>query len=147
MPRLSHRGFQYGIWLIAASQLLSGPFWVMAFLADDFRVMIALLLIPAFTANFYLGPTLALVQTLSPVPMRAVASAIKMLCMNLIGLGLGPLMVGALSDALEPRYGDASLNVALAIFVVIGLWGAFHFWLCGRAMARSPASAISEPSQ
>ena len=147
--RLSHRGFQYGVWLIAATQVLSGPFMIMAFLADDFRVMIALFLIPAFTANFYLGPTLALVQTLSPVPMRAVASAIKMLCMNLIGLGLGPLLVGVLSDALTPRYGDGSLDIALAVFVLIGLWGAFHFWLCGRAMARgtAPAAPTTVPAR
>jgi MFS family permease len=134
--RLSHRGFQYGVWLIAAAQVLSGPFMIMAFLADDFRVMIALFLIPAFTANFYLGPTLALVQTLSPVPMRAVASAIKMLCMNLIGLGLGPLLVGVLSDALTPRYGDDSLDIALALFALLGLWGTIHFWLCGRSITK-----------
>lgn len=135
--RLSLRGFQYSVWMIAGVGVVIIPFWMMAFLANDFTLMVALLIIPAFTGNFYLGPTLALVQTLSPVPMRAVASAIKMLCMNLIGLGLGPLVVGALSDFLTPRYGDSSLNVALAIFVSLGFWGAFHFWLCGRALAQS----------
>tara|TARA_B110000977_G_scaffold74848_1_gene101102 strand:+ start:6327 stop:7610 length:1284 start_codon:yes stop_codon:yes gene_type:complete len=134
--RLSLRGFQYSVWMIAFVGVVMIPFWVMAFLANNFTLLIALLIIPAFTGNFYLGPTLALVQTLSPVPMRAVASAIKMLCMNLIGLGLGPLIVGALSDFLTPRYGDSALNVALAIFVLIGFWGAFHFWLCGRALAQ-----------
>lgn len=142
--RLSLRGFQYGVWMIAAAGVVAIPFWIMAFLADNFSLMIALLILPAFTANFYLGPTLALVQTLSPVPMRAVASAIKMLCMNLIGLGLGPLIVGALSDFLHPYYGDSALNVALAIFMLIGFWGAFHFWLCGRALAQQ---AITERTQ
>jgi hypothetical protein len=80
-------------------------------------------------------------QTLSPVPMRAVASAIEMLCMNLIGLGLGPLAVGVMSDVLAPRFGDFSLNIALAIFTVIGLWGALHFWLCGRALAAHQPAA------
>jgi predicted MFS family arabinose efflux permease len=134
--RLSLRGFQYSVWMIAGVGVAIIPFWMMAFLAGDFTLMIALLILPAFTANFYLGPTLALVQTLSPVPMRAVASAIKMLCMNLIGLGLGPLIVGMLSDFLNPYYGDSALNVALAIFVLLGLWGALHFWLCGRALAQ-----------
>ena len=133
--RLSRKGFQYGIWLIAGTQVFSGPFFIMAFLADDLNNMLMLFIIPAFTANFYLGPTLALVQTLSPVPMRAVASAIKMLCMNLIGLGLGPLAVGILSDAFTPYFGELALNVAMAVFILLGLWGAFHFWLCGRAMA------------
>lgn len=136
--RLSARGFQYGIWMIAAVQVITGPFIIMAVLAEQFALAIALFLVPAFTSNFYLGPTLALVQTLAPVNMRAVASAIKMLCLNLIGLGLGPLAVGMMSDVLAPRFGDFSLNVALAIFTVIGLWGALHFWLCGRALAAHP---------
>lgn len=141
--RLSLRGFQYSVWMIAGVSVVIIPFWVMAFLAEDFTLMIALLILPAFTANFYLGPTLALVQTLSPVPMRAVASAIKMLCMNLIGLGLGPLIVGMLSDFLTPYYGDSALNVALAIFVLLGFWGALHFWLCGNALAQQATSQRS----
>jgi MFS family permease len=139
--RLSVRGFQYGIWMIAAVQVITGPFIIMAVLADQFALAIALFFVPAFTGNFYLGPTLALVQTLAPVNMRAVASAIKMLCLNLVGLGLGPLAVGMMSDVLAPRFGDFSLNVALAIFTVIGLWGALHFWLCGRALAEHPPAA------
>lgn len=134
--RLSLRGFQYSVWMIAGVALAIIPFWMAAFLTDNFTLMVTLLILPAFTANFYLGPTLALVQTLSPVPMRAVASAVKMLCMNLIGLGLGPLIVGALSDFLTPKYGDSALSVALAIFMLLGVWGAFHFWLCGRALAQ-----------
>ncbi|CAN0588929.1 unnamed protein product, partial [Ectocarpus sp. 12 AP-2014] len=134
--RLSHRGFQYGVWLIAIAQVVSAPLFVFAFLAGDVRAMIAFFIIPAFTGNFFLGPALALVQTLTAAPMRAVASAFTMLCINLIGLGLGPLLVGLLSDALTQRYGDAGLNVSMAIFSLIGLWGAFHFWLCGRAIAR-----------
>lgn len=77
-----------------------------------------------------------MVQTLSPVQMRAVSSAVKMLCLNLIGLGLGPLLVGVLSDLLSSLYGDDALSVALAYFSLVGLWGSLHFWLCGRALAK-----------
>jgi predicted MFS family arabinose efflux permease len=136
--RLSHRGFQYGLWLIAAAQVLALPFMVVALLADNLTIAMLLFAIPAFTSNFFLGPTIALIQTLSPVNMRAVASAIKMLCLNLIGMGLGPLVVGALSDALTPYYGESALQVAMACFTVVGLWGALHLWLCGRALAANP---------
>lgn len=77
-----------------------------------------------------------MVQTLSPVQMRAVSSAVKRLCLNLIGLGLGPLLVGVLSDLLSSLYGDDALSVALAYFSLVGLWGSLHFWLCGRALAK-----------
>jgi predicted MFS family arabinose efflux permease len=133
--KLSAKGNQYGVWLIACSQVISMPFFIAAILVDNLTLVIALFIIPAFLSNFYLGPTLALIQTLSPVNMRAVAAAIKMLCLNLIGLGLGPLIVGFLSDLLTPLYGDSSLRIALASFTLIGLWGTTHFILCGRALA------------
>ena len=133
---LSKKGFQYGPWMVAGVMALSVPFYIAGMLAGDLKLTLVLLIIPAFTTNFYLGPTLALIQTLSPVPMRAVASAIKMLCLNLIGLGLGPLVVGLLSDLFTPIFGDSSLAVALASFSVIGFWGALHYWLAGRALAK-----------
>ena len=81
-----------------------------------------------------------MVQTLSPVHMRAVSSAIKMLCLNLIGMGLGPLLVGLLSDLITPHHEEGALSVALAYFTLVGLWGSLHFWLCGRALAKQQSN-------
>ena len=138
--RLSIRGFQYGMRMIALAPFFSTPFFVAGLLTDNLNTALLLFIVPGFMANFFLGPTLAMVQTLSPVHMRAVASAIKMLCLNLIGLGLGPLMVGVLSDFLTPRFGEDALSVSLACFTLLGLWGSLHFWLCGRALAKQQAS-------
>jgi MFS family permease len=134
--RLSIRGFQYGMWMIAIVPFFSIPFFVMGLMADNLTMAILLFIIPGFVGNFFLGPTLAMVQTLSPVHMRAVSAAIKMLCLNLIGVGLGPLLVGVLSDFFGPSYGDDALGIALAYFVLLGLWGSVHLWLCGRALAK-----------
>jgi MFS family permease len=134
--RLSIRGFQYGMWMLAIVPFVSMPFFIMGLFADNLTTAMLLFIIPGFAGNCFLGPTLAMVQTLSPVHMRAVSSAIKMLCLNLIGLGLGPLLVGVLSDGLSPRHGEQALNVALAYFTLVGLWGSLHFWLCGRALAK-----------
>lgn len=134
--RLSIRGFQYGLWMLALIPFVSIPFFIMGLFADNLTTAMLLFIIPGFVGNCFLGPTIAMVQTLSPVHMRAVSSAIKMLCINLIGLGLGPLLVGVLSDFLSPQYGDGALNVALAYFTLVGLWGSLHFWLCGRALAK-----------
>jgi len=137
--RLSTRGFQYGLWVLAAIPFVSMPFFILGLFAEDLTTAILLFLIPGFIGNCFMGPTIAMVQTLSPVEMRAVSSAIKMLCLNLIGMGLGPLLVGVLSDALIPTHGDQALNAALAYFTLVGLWGSVHFWLCGRALARQRA--------
>ena len=134
--RLSHRGFQHGIWMLAMVPFVTLPFFIAGLLADDLLTAILLFIIPGVAANYVIGPTIAMVQTLSPVQMRAVSSAIMMLCLNLIGMGLGPLLVGLLSDLLTPQHGEDALSVALAFFTLVGLWGSVHFWLCGRALAR-----------
>jgi MFS family permease len=112
------------------------PFFIAGLLADNLVTAIVLFIIPGFAANYVIGPTIAMVQTLSPVQMRAVSSAIMMLCLNLVGMGLGPLLVGLLSDLLTPHHGEDALSVALAFFTLVGLWGSVHFWLCGRALAK-----------
>jgi MFS family permease len=134
--RLSARGFQYGLWMLALVPFVSIPLFILGLFADNLTIAILLFIIPGFFANSFMGPSLAMVQTLSPVHMRAVSSAIMMLCLNLIGLGLGPLLVGVLSDMLSTVYGERSLGVALACFGLFAFWGSVHFWLCGRAIAK-----------
>ena len=134
--RLSTRGFQHGMRMLAIVPFFTGPFFIMGLLADDLTTAILLFIIPGFAGNYAIGPTIAMVQTLSPVQMRAVSSAIMMLCLNLIGMGLGPLLIGLLSDLLTPQHGEDALSVALAFFTLVGLWGTVHFWLCGRALAK-----------
>jgi len=41
-----------------------------------------------------------------------------------------------LSELLTPEHGEDALNVALAFFTLVGLWGSLHFWLCGRVLAK-----------
>lgn len=137
--RLAVRGFQYGMRVLAVVPFFTIPFFVMGLLAEDVTTAIAFFIVPGFAANYAMGPMLAMVQTLAPVNMRGVASAIKMLLINLVGMGLGPILVGLLSDLLEPHYGEGSLGVALAYFSLLGLWGSVHVWLCGRALAKQQA--------
>lgn len=64
---------------------------------------------------------------------RATALAILMLLSALLGLGVGPVAVGALSDALAPRWGVESLRYALTVIACVPLWAALHFWLAARS--------------
>ena len=135
--RLSTRGFQYGVWMLAAVPFVTLPLFILGLLAGDLSTAIALFIIPGFAANYAIGPTIAMIQTLSPPHMRAVSAAIKMLLLNLIGMGLGPLLVGVISDLLAPTHPQNTLGVALSYFTIVGLWGSVHFWLCGRELVRA----------
>lgn len=84
--------------------------------------------------SFFLAPTYALMQRLVPDEMRATAMAVVMLLANLIGMGIGPQVVGIMSDALAPRFAADSLRYAMLAMSFVSLWGAYHFWKVGQVV-------------
>jgi len=52
--------------------------------------------------------------------------------LNIIGLGLGPLAIGMVSDGLTPSYGDDALRYALAITFVSSAIAMFLFYMASR---------------
>jgi len=132
--RLGHYDQRWGLWLIAVSGLISAPFYAGFLLTDSTVFALALWAIPVFVSVFYVGSTGAWVQGLTPLGMRSVVPAVNLLIINVIGLGLGPMTVGVLSDLLEPSYGIDSLRRALLIVGSAWLWGGLHFYLASRTL-------------
>jgi len=97
-----------------------------------------------FTLTACNGPVYATIQTLVPERMRAVSVAVVLFFANLIGMGLGPLAAGALSDALRPRVGEESLRYALLILAPGFLWAAWHAWRASKTVTRDLATALWE---
>ena len=64
--------------------------------------------------------------------MRATASALLLFVINLVGLGVGPLAVGLIADAFVPIFDKDAVRYALFIFSILGLWGAWHYWIAPR---------------
>jgi MFS family permease len=108
--------------LPAIAWLVTAPTFVAGFFAPSLWLAWPLLLIPNALNILWLGPVTTAVQHLVPQPMRATASATFLLINNLIGLGVGPLLIGRLSEALKATYGvDALRNAAVgccAFYVV-----------------------------
>jgi hypothetical protein len=94
-----------------------------------------LLLLPGAVMGFHLGPSFAMVQSLVEPNMRALAASLLLFVANLVGLGLGPLTVGLLSDAGAAALGADSLRMALAIIPPLYLWAAYHFNAAARTIA------------
>lgn len=113
-----------GVGLISACIYLS---------PDQYRAF-ALMAVTAFGITTTTGPLFATVQTLVPQRMRATSIAIIYLFANLIGMGLGPLATGALSDALRPAYGEDSLRFALFALSPGYLWCGWHLWRASRTV-------------
>ncbi len=75
---------------------------------------------------------------------RAMALAVLGLITNLIGLGLGPVVIGGLSDWLNPRFGLESLRYALAASVIFLGWASLHMLLGARTFAQDFAASTLE---
>jgi len=111
-----------------------------AYLTNNHYFAIALMglfLLGVTTIN---GPLFATLQTLVPDRMRAVAFALVYLFANLIGMGLGPLAAGALSDAYASWAHDESLRYALLTLSPGYAWAAWHGWRGSRTVMRELAT-------
>jgi predicted MFS family arabinose efflux permease len=85
--------------------------------------------------SMYLGPSIAVAHSLVPASMRSLTSAILFFVLNLIGLGLGPLVVGMISDQLAPALGVESLRWAMSIIIVVGAVSTIFFFIAAKKLA------------
>lgn len=142
--KLGQRDKRWYIWVPAWATVLAIPFSLTVYLINNYYVALSIFLVPVFLGAMFLGPTLAMTHGIVGVRMRALASAILFFVLNLIGLGLGPLITGMISDLLEPSLGAESLRYALVIVVSCYLWCAYHYYRAGKTiredLARAPAS-------
>lgn len=130
----NNEGLQLGA--VAAGYALFAVLSALTYVAPSYYAAFALMGVMAlgvFAAN---GPLFATIQTLVPAHMRAMSIATIYLFANLIGMGLGPLTVGIVSDALRPVFGDESLRFALLAVSPGYLWCAWHFWRARATVAR-----------
>ncbi len=144
--RLSRRDVRWYAWLPAIAGAIALPLSFPYLLIDDTRIMLVLLFIVNMMINTYLGPTLAVSHALVPPAMRALASAILFFVLNLIGLGMGPLTAGMLSDYFTPIYGDDGLRYAMIIVGMISSLGIVMFLMAARNIPRDLADRATTPS-
>lgn len=127
---------------IAIAIVASAILWMTAYLSPDVYLTFALIALGVVVQSSIVGPLLATIQTLVPEAMRATAFALVYLFANLIGMGLGPLAVGILSDAFQPWAQDESIRYALLALAPGFFWVSLYAWRASRTVAGD--LAISE---
>jgi predicted MFS family arabinose efflux permease len=114
--------------LSAAAMVALVPCFIL-FLLLPGRLGALIALAPLIVAgNFIFAPAFALLQRLVLDEMRATTLAVVMFLANLIGMGLGPQIVGVLSDWLTPTLGTDSLRYAMLLVSLVSLGPAYHLW-------------------
>lgn len=120
--------------LAAVSITASGPLFVVFLMASSKEQALLVLflqfvLLMAFSASLF-----ALLQRLVPDAMRATAMTVQLFFANIIGMGVGPLMVGVLSDLFQPTFGAEGLRYALLIMSLLWIWAGYHLLRVGRTI-------------
>lgn len=122
--------------------LLGAPFVLCALLARDLAPALLANAVGLFFLYAYLGPNIAMAHALVGPHMRALTSAILFFVLNLIGMGLGPLFTGFMSDALAASFGPDALRYALCCTLAIATAGASLFYLlAARSLRPEPGAA------
>jgi MFS family permease len=132
--RLARRDRRYLLWIPAAAAVLQVPFHVLFVLAPDANLAL-LAFAPVNFLNVIFGPpTYTVAQGLAQVRMRAMASAALLFFLNLVGMGLGPALVGFLNDFFAASYGDDAIRISLLALLGANAWGILHSLLAARTL-------------
>jgi len=116
--------------LPAIAWLITAPTFAAGLMVPNLWLAWPLLLIPNALNILWLGPVITAVQHLVPRHMRATASASFLLINNLIGLGVGPVLIGHFSDVLKQSYGADSLRYAAVGCTAFYILAALLMLLC-----------------
>lgn len=146
---------RYQMWVPAIALILNIPVWLLALLLPG-KYAVMVMMIPAIALGAtYLGPSISATHQLVGVRERAVSGALLLFVLNLIGIGMGPMLTGVISDALRDNFvagGMAleaaradGLKYALCIMSLANIWSAFHYWRAAKTL-REDIAANERPS-
>ena len=167
--RLGRRDPRFYGWIPAVGALAAAPGYIIAFLQPGWIAATTVLMLTGLFQYAYLPVSLGIYQNTMEPRMRASSVAVVNIGTNLVSAGLGPLLVGMLSDVLAQRAfaaggggdfhavckgalgaqtaaagacGHASmsgLQWACMLAALLYLWGAVHFVLAARTVKRDMA--------
>ena len=143
IDRLAPRSRTAYAYLPAVALALAIPAFVGFVWAPTWPLALAFLAVPTFLNYFYLSPAVALVQEQVQPHERVLAGALLLLVMNLIGLGLGPTFLGAVSDYFRPTHPEHSLQMAFYTLIPFYIIAVLSFLWLARALKReAPAGDL-----
>ena len=141
--RFGGRDLRHYMGIPAISTLTGIPIYLTALFVESAMLAIVLMAIPPILNGLWYGPAYAAIQGLVNPETRATATAIMLFIVNLVGLGMGPLLVGALSDLLSGPFGlgpAQGVRWSLAFFTLFGVVASALFWMARRTIREEMVS-------
>jgi MFS family permease len=115
----------------ALASLASLPCYAVIFSVSSGVLALVGLALPNMLGAMWMGPIHSTQQSVSPPEIRSGATALFLLTLNFVGVGLGPLLVGSASDLISWRLGQdpgTSLRAALILMSLVAPIAALLFW-------------------
>ena len=121
------------MWVPATACFLMVPLQFFAYLSPDLTFAVPVAFSVMFVlASMFFGPSFAVAQSLATTRMRSVSASVLLFVQTMIGLTLGPAIVGLISDELQATRGEHSLAHAMALIGVVNVWAAAHYFFAAR---------------
>lgn len=127
----------------AVTTSLAGLCGIVAVTAPALVIAIGFMFLYSLFNTAYNGPAYGLMLTATQPRMRGRVVAAFQFLANLVGYGLGPYIVGLLSDRIG---GPSSLRWALSIVFLVNLWAACHFIMAARRGRREIGVVAATPA-
>jgi MFS family permease len=125
----------------AIACILTGPAQALYLLAEPTWLWLTGFLISGFLVLVYWGPIFALGVSVVRLPMRALATAITLAVSTMLGQITGPLIVGALNDALAPQFGELAVRYSMLPGALTSMLAGVMFWLASNRLEADAARA------
>ena len=143
IDRLAARSKAAYAYLPAVALLIAIPFFLGFVWAPTWPLALSFLIVPLFLNNFYLSPAVTLVQETVRPNERVLSGAMLLLVMNLMGMGLGPTFLGAVSDWFKPSHPANSLQLAFYTLTPFYVLAVLCFLWLARALKQDPRSGVN----
>ena len=140
--KLAGKSVSYYAIVPALSILVCIPLVIATFWVPSTALHLVFGSILLFFLGMYLGPSFAIAQTLAPINMRAMSTALFFLILNLIALGGGPTAVGFLADVFKETHGQVhAIRLAITICAAALVLSAISFMIASKTLPKDWADA------
>jgi predicted MFS family arabinose efflux permease len=131
--RLARRDERWLVWLPSISGTALIPFLAGFVWIEDLTLALGSLFFANLCNQVYAAPSYAVTQGLAKLRMRAMASAIILLMITLVGYS-GPQLLGLLNDLLHPSFGEGAIRYSFVSVALVNLWAATHSLMAARTL-------------
>ena len=126
----------YG-WLPAIAISLCLPIGIISFWVDSVEMNLLWSTLFLMFIGVYLGPSFAIAQTLAPIKMRAMSTALFFFILNMIALGGGPTFAGWLIDVFKENFNELdSMRYAMTATFCIFIPSVISFIIVSKVLPK-----------